>query len=44
MEMDKEQQQIKFYKNLSGKLVFSQVTKNLKMIYLTHLTGQVLKK
>ena len=40
----KEQQQIKFYKKSSGKLIFLQATKNLKMFYLTHLTGQVFKK
>ena len=41
---EKEQQQIKFHEKLSGKLVFSWVTKNLKMLYLTCPTGQVLKK
>ena len=41
---EKEQQQIKFYEKLSGKLIFSQATKNLKMFYFTRLTGRVLKK
>ena len=35
---------IKFYEKWLGKLIFSQATKNLKMFYFTHLTGQVLKK
>ena len=41
---EKEQQQIKFYEKSSGKLIFSQTTKNLKMFYFTHPTGRVLKK
>ena len=41
---EKEQQQIKFYEKLSGELIFSRSTKNLKMFYFTCLTGQVLKK
>ena len=41
---EKEQLQIKFYKKSSGKLIFLQATKNLKIFYFTHLTGQVLKK
>ena len=36
---EKGQQQIKFYKKPLGKLIFSQVTKNLKVIYFTRLTG-----
>ena len=31
----KEQKQIKFYEKLSGKLIFLQVTQNLKIIYFT---------
>ena len=41
---EKGQHQIKIYKKLLRKLIFSQVTKNLKMFYFTHPTGQVLKK
>ena len=41
---EKEKQQIKFCEKQFGKLIFSQATKNLKMFYFTHLTGQVLKK
>ena len=41
---EKEQYKIKFYKKLSGKFIFLQATKNLKMSYFTHLTGRVLKK
>ena len=40
---EKEQQQIKFYEKLSGELIFSRATKNLKMFYFTHPTGRVLK-
>ena len=40
---EKEQQQIKFYKKSLGELIFLQATKNLKMFYFTHPTGQVLK-
>ena len=40
----KEQWQIKFYEKLLGELIFLQVTKNLKMLYFTCLTGWVLKK
>ena len=36
---EKEQQQIKFYEKSSGELIFSQATKNLKLIYFTHPTG-----
>ena len=39
-----EQQQIKFYEKLSGKLIFSLATKILKMFYFTRLTRQVLKQ
>ena len=38
----KEQQQIKFNEKLSGKLIFSRVTKNLKMFYFTATTRRVL--
>ena len=38
----KEQQQIKFYEKLSGKLIFSRATKNLKMFYFTATTRRVL--
>ena len=41
---EKEQQPIKFYEKLSGKLIFSRATKSLKMFYFTGLTGRVLKK
>ena len=41
---EKEQQQIKFYQKSLGELIFSQATKNLKIIYLTCPTGRVLKK
>ena len=41
---EKEQQQIKFYKKSLGELIFSQLTKNLKMFYFTRPAGQVLKK
>ena len=40
----KEQLQIKFYKKLSGKLTFSQMTKTLIMLYCTCPTGPELKK
>ena len=40
----KEQKQIKFYEKLSGKLIFLQVTQNLKIIYFTWPTGWVLTK
>ena len=36
---EKEQQQIKFYEKSSGRLIFSQAIKNLKLIYFTHPTG-----
>ena len=39
---EKEQQQIKFYEKLSGKLIFSHATKNLKMFYFTATTRRVL--
>ena len=32
---EKKQNQIKFYDKSLGKLIFSQVTKNLKIIYFT---------
>ena len=35
LENEKEQQQIKFYKQLLGELIFLWATKNLKMIYFT---------
>ena len=41
---EEEQQQIKFYEKSSDKLIFSQVTKYLKMFYFTHPNGQVFKK
>ena len=41
---EKEQKQIKFYEKSLGKLIFSQATKNLKIIYFTCLSGRVLKK
>ena len=41
---EKEQKQIKFYEKSLGKLIFSQATKNLKIIYFTFLGGRVLKK
>ena len=41
---EEEQQQIKFYKKSLGELIFSQLTKNLKMFYFTRPAGQVLKK
>ena len=41
---EKEQKQIKFYEKSLGKLIFSQATKNLKIIYFTFLSGRVLKK
>ena len=41
---NKKEQQIKFYEKSLGELIFSQATKNLKMIYFTHPTGWVLKK
>ena len=40
---EKEQQQTKFYKKLSGELIFSQ-TKNLKIFHFNCLVGRVLKK
>ena len=36
---EKEQQQIEFYKKLSDELIFSRVTKNLKMFHFTRPTG-----
>ena len=39
----KEQQQTKFYKKLSGELIFSRATKNLKMFYFIHMTGRGLE-
>ena len=44
LENEKEQKKIKFYKNLSGKLIFLWATKNLKMFSFIRLTEQVLKK
>ena len=41
---EKEQQKIKYYKKSSGELIFSWLTKNLKMFYLTCPTWWVLKK
>ena len=41
---EKEQHEIKIYKKLLHKLIFSWATKNLKMFYFTHPNGQVLKK
>ena len=41
---EKKQWQIKFYKKLSSELIFSWVTKNLKMFYFTCPTGRVLRK
>ena len=41
---EKEQQRIKFYEKLLVKFIFSQATKNLKMIYFICPTGQVLQK
>ena len=41
---EKEQKQIEFFEKLSGELIFWRVTKNVKIIYITHPTGQVLKK
>ena len=41
---EKEQKQIKFYEKSLAKLIFSQATKNLKIIYFTCLSGRVLKK
>ena len=41
---EKEQKQIKFYKKILDKLIFLQTTENLKIFYLTHPTGRVLKK
>ena len=40
---EKEQQQIKFDEKLSGKLIFSWATKNLKMCYFTRRLRQGLK-
>ena len=40
---EKDQNQIKFYKKRSSKLISSWATKNLKIIYFTHPIGQVLK-
>ena len=39
----RKKQQIKFYKKSPGELIFSQATKNLKMIYFACPTDQVLK-
>ena len=33
------QEQIKFYKKLSGELIFSRASKNLKIFYFTRPTG-----
>ena len=41
---EKKQYQIKFYEKSSGGLIFSWVTKNLKMLYFTCPTGGGLKK
>ena len=41
---EKEQKQIKFYDKSLDKLIFSRATKNLKIIYFTSLTWQMLKK
>ena len=41
---EKEQQRIKFYEKLSGELIFSRTTKNLKMFYFTRPIGRMLKK
>ena len=38
-----EQWQIKFYKKLSGELIFSQATKNLEMFYFTCRLGKCSK-
>ena len=35
---EKDQQKIKYYKKSSGELIFSWMTKNLKMFYLTRPT------
>ena len=40
---EKEQQKIKYYKKSSGELIFSWMTKNLKMFYLTPLLGECSK-
>ena len=40
----KKQWQIKFYKKSLGQLIFSFATKNLKTIYFTYPTWEVLKK
>ena len=44
LENEKEQKQIEFYEKSLGKLIFSQATKNLKIIYLTRPIGRALKK
>ena len=44
LKNEKEQQQIKLYEKLSGELIFSQASKNLKMFYFTRPTGRVIKK
>ena len=36
---EKEQQQIQFYEKLSGELIFSRATKNVKMFFFTRSTG-----
>ena len=41
---EKEQQHIKFYKKSLSELIFSQVTKNIKIIYFTCPIRRVLKK
>ena len=41
---NEKEQQIKFYKKLLDKLIFSWATKNLKMFNFTCLTGQMCKK
>ena len=44
LEIEKEQQQIKFYEKLSGELIFWRATKNLKLFYFTLPSRRVLKK
>ena len=39
LEIEKEQQQIKLYKKLSGELIFLRANKNLKQFYFTCPTG-----
>ena len=38
-KLGNKKEQIKFYEKSLGELIFSQATKNLKMIYFTHPTG-----